>query len=145
MRVQTPVTCGVSLSITVTSGTLKSLYLASVLVDVWVSVTVVKGGEKVGHHGGGIVYHQHDGKELNWEQGWIRGPQSGSGSGVGMWFILPSVSSLGSQAPHASVDTSGMANDTNVMASIVKGRVPILCWTCGSAPDPSFARCFGAT
>ena len=36
------------------------------------SVPVVKGGEKVGHHGGGIVYHQHDEKELNWEQGGIR-------------------------------------------------------------------------
>ena len=26
-----------------------------------------KGGEKVYHCGGGIVYHPHDEKELNWE------------------------------------------------------------------------------
>ncbi len=32
----------------------------------------VKGGEKVGHRGGGIVYHQHDEKELNWEPGGVR-------------------------------------------------------------------------
>ena len=34
----------------------------------------VKGGEKVGHRGGGIVYHRHDEKELNWE---LRGVRSG--------------------------------------------------------------------
>ena len=38
---------------------------------------VVKGGEKVYHCGGGIVYHRHDEKGLNWEPGGIR-----SGAGV---------------------------------------------------------------
>ena len=37
-----------------------------------------KGGEKVGHRGGGIVYHRHDEKGLNWEPGGVR-----SGAGVG--------------------------------------------------------------
>ena len=37
----------------------------------------VKGGEKVYHCGGGIVYHRHDEKGLNWEPGGIR-----SGAGV---------------------------------------------------------------
>ena len=37
----------------------------------------VKGGEKVYHCGGGIVYHRHDEKELNWEPGGVR-----SGTGV---------------------------------------------------------------
>ena len=37
----------------------------------------VKGGDKVFHCGGGIVYHRHDGKEPNWEPGWVR-----SGAGV---------------------------------------------------------------
>ena len=37
----------------------------------------VKGGEKVYHCGGGIVYHRHDEKGLNWESGGIR-----SGAGV---------------------------------------------------------------
>ena len=37
----------------------------------------VKGGEKVGHRGGGIVYHRHDEKELNWEPDGVR-----SGAGV---------------------------------------------------------------
>ena len=37
----------------------------------------VKGGDKVFHRGGGIVYHQHDEKELNWEPGGVR-----SGAGV---------------------------------------------------------------
>ena len=37
----------------------------------------VKGGEKVFHCGGGIVYHQNDEKELNWEPGGVR-----SGAGV---------------------------------------------------------------
>ena len=32
----------------------------------------VKGGEKVYHCGGGIVYHRHDEKELNWELGGVR-------------------------------------------------------------------------
>ena len=41
---------------------------------VWVPV---KGGEKVYHCGGGIVYHRHDEKGLNWEPGGIR-----SGAGV---------------------------------------------------------------
>ncbi len=38
---------------------------------------LVKGGEKVYHCGGGIVYHRHDEKGLNWEPGGIR-----SGAGV---------------------------------------------------------------
>ena len=37
----------------------------------------VKGVEKVSHCGGGIVYHRHDEKELNWEPGGVR-----SGAGV---------------------------------------------------------------
>ena len=37
----------------------------------------VKGGEKVDHCGGGIVYHWHDEKGLNWEPGGVR-----SGAGV---------------------------------------------------------------
>ena len=37
----------------------------------------VKGGEKVYHCGGGIEYHRHDEKGLNWEPGGIR-----SGAGV---------------------------------------------------------------
>ena len=37
----------------------------------------VKGDEKVYHCGGGIVYHRHDEKGLNWEPGGIR-----SGAGV---------------------------------------------------------------
>ena len=37
----------------------------------------VKGGEKVYHCGGGIVYHRHDEKGLNWEPDGIR-----SGAGV---------------------------------------------------------------
>ena len=37
----------------------------------------VKGGEKVYHCGGGIVYHRHDEKGLNWEPGRVR-----SGAGV---------------------------------------------------------------
>ena len=37
----------------------------------------VKGGEKVYHCGGGIVYHRQDEKGLNWEPGGIR-----SGAGV---------------------------------------------------------------
>ena len=40
-------------------------------------VGAVKGGEKVYHCGGGIVYHRHDEKGLNWEPGGIR-----SGAGV---------------------------------------------------------------
>ena len=32
----------------------------------------VKGGDKVVHCGGGIVYHRHDGKEPNWEPGGVR-------------------------------------------------------------------------
>ena len=42
-----------------------------------VEVRHVKGGEKVYHCGGGIVYHRHDEKGLNWEPGGIR-----SGAGV---------------------------------------------------------------
>ena len=38
---------------------------------------LVKGGEKVYHCGGGIVYHRHDEKGLNWEPDGIR-----SGAGV---------------------------------------------------------------
>ena len=41
------------------------------------SRAIVKGGEKVCHCGGGIVYHRHDEKGLNWEPGGIR-----SGAGV---------------------------------------------------------------
>ena len=37
----------------------------------------VKGGEKVYHCDGGIVYHRHDEKGLNWEAGGVR-----SGAGV---------------------------------------------------------------
>ena len=37
----------------------------------------VKGGDKVYHRGGGIVYHRHDEKELNWGPGGVR-----SGAGV---------------------------------------------------------------
>ena len=37
----------------------------------------VKGGENVYHCGGGIMYHPHDEKELNWEPGGVR-----SGTGV---------------------------------------------------------------
>ena len=37
----------------------------------------VKGGEKVYQCGGGIVYHRHDEKRLNWEPGGVR-----SGAGV---------------------------------------------------------------
>ncbi len=40
-------------------------------------LTIVKGGDKVSHCGGGIVYHRHDEKELNWEPGGVR-----SGAGV---------------------------------------------------------------
>ena len=32
----------------------------------------VNGAEKVGHWGGGIVYHRHDEKELKWEPGGVR-------------------------------------------------------------------------
>ena len=32
----------------------------------------VKGGDKVYHCGGGIVYHRHDEKEVNWEPGGVR-------------------------------------------------------------------------
>ena len=38
----------------------------------------VKVGEKVGHRGGGIVYHRHDEKGLNREPGGVR---SGAGAG----------------------------------------------------------------
>ena len=38
---------------------------------------IVKGGEKVYHCGGGIVYHRQDEKEQNWEPGGVR-----SGAGV---------------------------------------------------------------
>ena len=41
------------------------------------ALNFVKGGEKVCHCGGGIVYHRHDEKGLNWEPGGIR-----SGAGV---------------------------------------------------------------
>ena len=41
------------------------------------SAFAVKGGEKVYHCGGGIVYHRHDEKGLNWEPGGVR-----SGAGV---------------------------------------------------------------
>ena len=41
------------------------------------ALLAVKGGEKVYHCGGGIVYHRHDEKGLNWEPGGIR-----SGAGV---------------------------------------------------------------
>ena len=40
----------------------------------------VKRGEKVYHCGGGIVYHPHDEKELNWEPGGVR---SGAGQEQG--------------------------------------------------------------
>ena len=38
---------------------------------------IVNGGEKVDHRGGGIVYHRHDEKRLNWEPVRVR-----SGAGV---------------------------------------------------------------
>ena len=38
---------------------------------------IVKGGDKMYHRGGGIVYHRHDEEELNWETGGVR-----SGAGV---------------------------------------------------------------
>ena len=41
------------------------------------AASIVKDGEKVYHCGGGIVYHRHDEKGLNWEPGGIR-----SGAGV---------------------------------------------------------------
>ena len=37
-----------------------------------VRAATVKGGDKVYHRGGGIVYHRHDEKELNWEPGRVR-------------------------------------------------------------------------
>ena len=37
----------------------------------------VKDGGMLGHCGGGIVYHRHDEKGLNWERGGVR-----SGAGV---------------------------------------------------------------
>ena len=39
---------------------------------------IVKGGDRVGHWGGVIVYHRHDEKGLKWEPG---GVMSGAGSG----------------------------------------------------------------
>ena len=52
-------------------------------VDVYVCLVVplssVKGGERVYHCGGGIVYHRHDEKGLNWEPG---GVKSGAVSAV---------------------------------------------------------------
>ena len=49
----------------------------SCLGDGIVLIPSVKGGEKVDHCGGGIVYHRHDEKGLNWEPGGVR-----SGAGV---------------------------------------------------------------
>ena len=43
----------------------------------FLGIACVKGGEKVYHCGGGIVYHRHDEKGLNWEPDGIR-----SGAGV---------------------------------------------------------------
>ena len=40
--------------------------------------TCVKGGDKVYHRGGGMVYHRHDEKGLNWEPDGVR-----SGAGIG--------------------------------------------------------------
>ena len=42
----------------------------------------VKGGEKVYHCGGGIVYHRHDEKGLNWEPDGIRTGAGVRSSGV---------------------------------------------------------------
>ena len=47
------------------------------IVDASIIAAPVKGGEKVYHCGGGIVYHRHDEKGLNWEPDGIR-----SGAGV---------------------------------------------------------------
>ena len=44
--------------------------------------SAVKGGEKVYHCGGGIVYHRHDEKGLNWEPGGIRSGPGVRSSGV---------------------------------------------------------------
>ena len=43
---------------------------------------IVKGGEKVYHRGGGIVYHQHDGEEPNWEPVGVRSGAGNRSSGV---------------------------------------------------------------
>ena len=42
----------------------------------------VKGAEKVDHYGGGIVYHRHDEKGLNWEPGGVRSRAGVRGSGA---------------------------------------------------------------
>ena len=47
-----------------------------------VTTPTVKGGEKVYHCGGGIVYHRHDEKGLNWEPGGIRSGAEVRSSGV---------------------------------------------------------------
>ena len=49
--------------------------VAAVLPEI--KQSLVKGGDKVYHRGGGIVYHRHDEKELNGEPGGVR-----SGAGV---------------------------------------------------------------
>ena len=46
------------------------------------SLIAVKGGEKVYHCGGGIVYHRHDEKGLNWEPDGIRTGAGVRSSGV---------------------------------------------------------------
>ena len=53
----------------------------------WRELARVKGGEKVYHCGGGIVYHRHDEKGLNWEPGGIRSGE-GQGQGAGAQSIL---------------------------------------------------------
>ena len=49
----------------------------------------VNGAEKVGHWGGGIVYHRHDEKGLKWEPGGVM-------SGAGVWRSGVSQESSGS-------------------------------------------------
>ena len=41
------------------------------------------------HRGGGIVYHRHDEKELNWEPGGVRSGVNGGGM-LGHWGGAPS-------------------------------------------------------
>ena len=54
----------------------------------------VKGGEKVGHRGGGIVYHRHDEKELNWELRGVRSGGSPAHAGIDRRCVIPSASFL---------------------------------------------------
>ena len=68
-----------SLVFTVVLGSLTAVVAMSAVGTLMVDTSSipVKGGEKVYHCGGGIVYHRHDEKGLNWEPDGIR-----SGAGV---------------------------------------------------------------